>query len=589
MLNEELIDKVVERLARRIEQGNEYVLQEIGKSVKKIGTLSPSKAQELAQILKYGGDYDKIVKRLAEITELNVKDIYKIFKEVAKNDYNFAERFYKYRNIKYIPFEQNEALQEQIKALAEITAREYVNIAKTTAFARMRDGHIAYTDLSTTYQNILDEAILNVGQGKETFDSAMKRSLKQLGQSGLRAVDYTSGKSRRMDSAVRMNLKAGLTHMHDEMQQQLGKEFDADGVEISVHENPAPDHENAQGKQFTNEEYAKLQRYGVATAQGNDKINLHRHLVRANASSMSFRPIGEYNCYHYIFSIVIGVSEPNYTRDQLDDIKRRNHLGFNYKGKHYTMYEGTQLQRQLETEIRKVKDTQIIAKAEGNKELILESQQKITKLTKDYRELSKQSGLPTYMERMRVSGYKRTKVKGINGHKNITKTSTTNDSITKIPTLYRKIDKTKQIYHSTNNLKEIIDTNYITGNLQVQNKGDKVVNYGYEGVFLKPEALDYRTALYNGDRGNIYSNNDINLTNNLYDFIDKASKEHKYSTAVVEDMPLLENIKKIRIYKESDNYKMLKRFAKDNKIPIEEYELGFKPYIIKKGINHSNR
>ena len=62
-------------------------------------------------------------------------------------------------------------------------------------------------------------------------------------------------------------------------------------------------------------------------------------------------------------------------------------------------------------EVRKQKDAQIIAKASDNMKLVKESQEKITALTEKYRELSEASGLPTKMQRMRVSGYKRTKVK----------------------------------------------------------------------------------------------------------------------------------------------------------------------------------
>ena len=51
-----------------------------------------------------------------------------------------------------------------------------------------------------------------------------------------------------------------------------------------------------------------------------------------------------------------------------------------------------------------------MAKASGNKELVQESQQKITQLTRKYKQLSDISGLPTKMERMRVSGYKRTNI-----------------------------------------------------------------------------------------------------------------------------------------------------------------------------------
>lgn len=407
MLNDEVIDKVVERLVRRIEQGNEYVLQKIGNNIRKIGTLSPSKAQDIVQLLRYGGDYDKIVKKLAEITELNVKDIYKIFDSIAKSDYEYAKQFYEFRNKKYIPYNENIALKDQVRALAEITAREYVNISRTTAFRLRKKGKTYYSDIGQTYQNLIDEAILNVSQGKESFDSAMTRTIKQLGQSGVRTVDYASGRSRRLDSAVRMNIKRGITELHDELQKQLGKEFDSDGIEISVHNNPALDHEDAQGRQFSNEEFQKLQTLGVAKTYDKKTVNLHLYRQRSYSMSLSFRPIGEYNCYHYTFAIILGVSEPNYSDKELKEIKRKNHEGFDLFGKHYTMYDGTQLQRQLETKIREQKDIQILAVASDNKDLILESQRNIADLTQEYRYLCKKSGLPEYTERMKVSSYKR--------------------------------------------------------------------------------------------------------------------------------------------------------------------------------------
>ena len=159
MIDERLIDKLVERLVDRIEEGNTYTLQKIGESIKKIGTLSPSKAQELGQILKYGGNYDKIVEKLAKITDLNVKDIYEIFEEVAKSDYAFAKQFYDYKGVKYIPYEQNIALQNQVKALARITANEYVNFSNTLAFTKRVNGRVVYTDLARTYQDVIDKAV----------------------------------------------------------------------------------------------------------------------------------------------------------------------------------------------------------------------------------------------------------------------------------------------------------------------------------------------------------------------------------------------------------------------------------------------
>lgn len=403
MLSDEVIDKVIDRIVIRIEEGNTYVLKKMGESVKKLKTLTPTQAQQLAQIMYYGGDYQKIANELARITELNVKDIYKIFEEVAKNDYMFAKQFYKYRNIKYIPYEKNIALQNQVQAIANLTATNYVNITRTMGFAIKQNGKIVFTDMARTYQNLLDKAVLSAGQGKTTFDEEMYNTIKNLASSGIKTIDYMTNRKLRVDSAVRMAMQDGLRNLHNETQRMFGQEFNADGVEISVHINPAPDHENVQGKQFSNEEFDNFQ-------NDLEAVSYDGEVFPPEFEGHDRRSISQYNCYHYIFSIILGISKPQHTKQELQEIREKNDKGFDYEGKHYTMYEGTQLQRQIETEIRKQKDIQIIAKAEENDNLIRESQDNITKLTKKYKELNAISGLKSKLERARVSGYKRTKI-----------------------------------------------------------------------------------------------------------------------------------------------------------------------------------
>ena len=404
MIDERLIDKLVERLVDRIEQGNTYTLQKIGESIKKIGALSPSKAQQLGQILKYGGNYDKIVERLAQITQLNVNDIYEIFEEVAKSDYRFAKQFYDYKGVKYIPYEQNVALQNQVKALARITASQYANFSNTLAFTKRVNGRVVYTDLARTYQETIDKAILSVAQGKSTFDEQMYSTIKELGESGLKTVDYANGRSVRLDSSVRQHLKGALRNLHNETQAIFGEEFGADMIEISVHEHPAEDH-LVQGHQFLIEEFNKLQN-GQQAKDLDGKVYTLDHNFDGN-----FRPISEMNCYHYTFYGIAGVSKPNYSKKELDEIIKNNEKGAIIDGEHYTNYEISQMMRKLELQVRKQKDLQIIGKASNNKQIIDEAQTKITQLTQKYREISKISGLPTRMERMRIAGYKRISTK----------------------------------------------------------------------------------------------------------------------------------------------------------------------------------
>lgn len=420
MINDELIDKVNERLIRRIEQGNEYVLQQIGKTLKKIKTLKPSDAQKVANILKYGGDYEKIVKKLAQITKLNKRDIYKIFDEVAKSDYRFDKQFYKYRGIKYIPYEQNYDLQKLVRSIAEITANEYVNISRSQAIGLGyvdKNKNITFKGLKDVYNQVIDDAILNVSTGKETIDNALKRSLKEFDK-GLKVVYKTTyvdkeghvkHYTKRLDSALRQQMNDGLRQLHNEMQKQVGIEFDSDGVEVSVHNYPAIDHEQVQGRQFKNKDYNKLQTSGIAKDYKGKEINLHV-IQKSGKRAITFRPISQYNCYHYVFAIILGVNEPQYTDEQLQEIIDDNNEGFMYNGKHYTLYQGSQMQRQLETQIRDNKNYQILARASGDDEMIREAQYNITKLTNKYNKLCNASGLPSKTRRLSVSGYKRVKV-----------------------------------------------------------------------------------------------------------------------------------------------------------------------------------
>lgn len=416
MLSDEVMERVIERLTQRIDTTNEFILKQVGESIKKIGALTPTEAHRVTQILKYGGDYNKIVNELAKMTRLNKKDIYEIFEEVAKQDYAFAKQFYEAKGKPYIPYDENIALQTQVKALARQTANEFVNLTKTMAFASVVDGEVVYSPIADAYHEILDKALLSVSQGKTTFDEQLRQSMQELASNGITAVEYESGRTLRLDSALRMQMRGGLRELHNQTQMLLGEEFGSDGVEISVHFNPAPDHEFVQGKQFSTNQYdknGKLIKKGEFEKFQNDEdaVSYDGTFFSADYNGHDRRSIGEYNCYHYVFAIVLGVNKPEYTNKQLNQIIRTNNKGFKFEGKHYTNYEGTQLQRKLELAIRKQKDIQILGRSSGDKELVGKSQEKIRLLSEKYNDLSKASGLPTKKQRMRVSGYKRVSIK----------------------------------------------------------------------------------------------------------------------------------------------------------------------------------
>jgi len=405
VLSENAIDALMEPIIERQESINNYVIQTIAERVKEIGHLLPSDVYKLERILKSGGDVKKINKEIARLTGLNERDIKRLIRTVAQDYYKDAKRYYDYRKLPYIPFEENKPLQTIVAAIAKQTANTYINISNARAFM-IRDlknpGRLVATPLSKTYYSVVDEAIQAVQSGTLDFNTAMRRTMRQLADSGIRYVEYDAESGRkytqRLDTAVRRNLLDGIRQVGIEVQDELGKQYGATGKEITVHANSAPDHEPIQGHQFTNEEFDKLQNHeDFQDVDGNKFDGLER-------------VIGQYNCYHVVYSIIVGVSKPTYTKARLQAMIDANKKGYTTSdGRHMTMYECTQEQRKLETKIREQKERQMAFQASGDLDAAREAQAKMIQYQKQYKAFSQSCGLKVRKDRMAVSNYRRIK------------------------------------------------------------------------------------------------------------------------------------------------------------------------------------
>ena len=486
MLNENKQEELLKIFQQRFENYNTQVLKTLGETIKKFKNLNPKEAHSLAQQLKYNTTVKDLLNELSKISGLSVKDLKAILEKVAKENIGFADVYYKARGLETPIYSENKALQRLVSSVYSISGVEFKNIAKNTGFRLLDgDGNPLLLDIDDTYKEVISRCVVAVSQGKETYQQSMRSTLKQLSSSGVRKIEYESGYSRRLDTSIRQNILDSMRQVSNESQQLFGKEFDSDGVEISVHLNPAPDHELVQGRQFSNEEFENFQ---------NDRkaVDYTGMVFEPEFEGHDRRSISEYNCYHYIFSIVLGVSKPQYSNKQLQEIIDNKNKTFEFDGKTYNMYEGTQLQRRIESAIRQEKDTQILARASEDNELVLQSQTRITQLTTKYKQLCNISGLPNKLStRASVSGYKRSKIE-----------------IKNAPEI-KYAQKNNTIWHSTENLEEIIkDDEIITPSLAVGKELNTKVKYGTQFIEFKPEILQYvneNTFLYKGDGGNKYS------------------------------------------------------------------------------------
>ena len=401
MLSEEAIEKLIQPIIDRQENINAKAIEDIAKHIKEIGEVNPSDVQKLITLRNAGADAKKLVQAIAKATKLQEASIREIIKVVAKDAYLDAKPFYEASETQYIPWDENIELQRRVNAMAKITADEYMNLSKAQAFMLRDPSHpqrLIPTPIAKAYQSVVDEAVQAASNGTIDYNSSMRKTLRQLVDSGIRRVEYSpeSGRryTQRLDTALRRNLLDGVRMINQEVQNIVGEEFNADGVEISVHMNPAPDHAEMQGHQFTREEFNKMQ-----NAEDFQDIQGRKY-------SGFDRAVGTLNCRHFAYSIIIGVQSQNFSDKQLKEILEKNEKGYTLpNGKHLTMYECTQYQRQLETKIRYAKDGQIAALAAGDDKLAKEYQAKINKLTNDYKAFSNACGLKPKFNKTTVNGY----------------------------------------------------------------------------------------------------------------------------------------------------------------------------------------
>ena len=268
-----------------------------------------------------------------------------------------------------------------LKAAIKLAEKNLTNMTQTIG---MVDPFGVALPLQQAYRSCTDYAFKMVLSGAQSYEKACFEASKNLIDQGVVVIDYESGRHTSVDAAIRRNIFGGMGLMVEQLEEHLHDEMGATGWELSAHEACAKDHEPYQGRQYTNMQYERLN--GTADNPGILK-----------------RRIGTLNCKHIAFPVFIGIQEPIYSKEQLAEMKERNKKGVDFEGKHYSMYEATQMQRQLERAIRNQK-RRITAfeQLPGQEEKLKAARIKYVSLSRKYKEFSSVAGLRTQDQRLLV-------------------------------------------------------------------------------------------------------------------------------------------------------------------------------------------
>ena len=376
MLTADQIDALGDKAQEIISPVVDFLIEDIARRITEAGQITSTAVYQTWRLQQLGVSQRQLKKELRKRLKVSNRELRKIIERSAEAGYEFDIRKLPY--IQAVPFAKNGAIQQIVSAAFQLAQDDLTNITQTIGFV-CPDGQAR--ELTMAYQQACDFAFMKASTGAQDYNSAIREATKNLADKGIVTINYESGVHTSLEAAVRRNVMGGLGLMQEQISKQNHDDFGCDGWEISAHAASAPDHEPIQGRQYSDAEYEKL----------------NNSLVRR---------IGTLNCGHSAFPIIMGVDSPQYTPEELEEMRRENEKGVDYDGRRYTMYEATQRQRKLERAIRKQKRRILVAEQNpDDKERLQQAQIKYQVLNQEYKRFSKAAGLRLQHERMEMSGF----------------------------------------------------------------------------------------------------------------------------------------------------------------------------------------
>ena len=244
----------------------------------------------------------------------------------------------------------NSFLPQLVAAIQKQTAGELKNLTGTTGFKTMS----GFEPMESLYRKELDKAMIKVCTGTYTREQVLYDVVHNLADSGLRTIDFASGYSMQLDTAVRVAMRTGAHQIAGKVTDKNIEKTGVNLVRVSTHwgaRNEGTGHANHaewQGKVY-------FIKGGVDYEEEADRIGQDSisDLWQATGYSIDGAhendPLGlyGYNCRHRHYPWFEGISE--FPKEDPEP------KPVTINGKTYDYYAITQKQRSMERSIRALK------------------------------------------------------------------------------------------------------------------------------------------------------------------------------------------------------------------------------------------
>lgn len=380
-LYDDLEREVIADIARRVKKTERFTetAELMAQSLREQGY---STARIQAEVHKYINADTEYQKALAENTRAYKQDVKKLIEQTEEAaakagdvfvatagdmSWNDDMQLWKKHDV---DLKKPNGLSQLYASIADQTNQEMKNITRSSGF---KGTTLGTTGVLNAYQRTMDIALIKVSTGAFSYQQAVKDCVDQLAKSGLRTIDYASGRSYQLDTAVRMCIRTGANQLSGKIQEMNLAQGDTPLVYVDAHAGSRPEHAVWQGQVYAYNPDGKLRDGSKAGEKYDDFFNETDYGSPTGLMGV--------NCAHHFYPYWEGDPIPEYNEPDPIEID----------GKEYTYYEATQEMRKQECNIRQTKREIEAMKNLGEDTSAL--QRKLSKQVQDYKGFSAKANI----------------------------------------------------------------------------------------------------------------------------------------------------------------------------------------------------
>ena len=335
-------NKLASKIASRYQDLEERIMQDIVRRIVKAGEITSTADWQINRLRILGYSSEDIEKEIKKALNASYPEMFELYDKVINWEYVRNKDIYEQINAEYIPFEENGQLKQITEAIIDQSFGDLENVTNSLGFyLDYGNGQKVLTPLSQVYTKYLDAACYDIVTGAFDYNSVLRRVVTQLTNSGLRQIDYSSGRANRVDVAARRAVMTAVSQITGKISEYNAQKLGTEYFEVEWHAGARPTHAVWQGRVWSKEQLYSV--CGLGTVTGLLGVN----------------------CYHTYYPFFPGISQRNWSDDWLEKQNRKEAEPESFDGKEYTLYEAKQRQRQMETAMRAQREKVKLLQAGG--------------------------------------------------------------------------------------------------------------------------------------------------------------------------------------------------------------------------------